>query len=165
LVPVHKQPGLKAGAFSPALLVPVATTGTNYLQTGIEGLLFLAVGAATGHRRCPWRRRRRKDGGARAAGQHRGGWEKLLWCLCQLGPERIRGTRGKISGLSGPTHFEPKSKTEIGARGCVWTALPCLSRSAGPCIRADHGWLFGSHWRCRYRTVYILLPAQRQRRP
>jgi hypothetical protein len=26
---VHKQPGLKAGAFSPALLVPVATTGTN----------------------------------------------------------------------------------------------------------------------------------------
>jgi hypothetical protein len=29
LVPVRKQPGLKAGAFSPALLVPVATTGTN----------------------------------------------------------------------------------------------------------------------------------------
>jgi hypothetical protein len=31
LVPVRKQPGLKAGAFSPALLVPVATTGTNGL--------------------------------------------------------------------------------------------------------------------------------------
>jgi hypothetical protein len=29
LVPIRKQPGLKAGAFSPALLVPVATTGTN----------------------------------------------------------------------------------------------------------------------------------------
>jgi hypothetical protein len=29
LVPVRKQPGLKAGAFSPALLVPVAITGTN----------------------------------------------------------------------------------------------------------------------------------------
>jgi hypothetical protein len=29
LVPVRKQPGLKAGAFSPALLVPVATTGIN----------------------------------------------------------------------------------------------------------------------------------------
>jgi hypothetical protein len=29
LVPVRKQPGLKAGAFSPAVLVPVATTGTN----------------------------------------------------------------------------------------------------------------------------------------
>jgi hypothetical protein len=29
LVPVRKQPGLKVGAFSPALLVPVATTGTN----------------------------------------------------------------------------------------------------------------------------------------
>jgi hypothetical protein len=31
LVPVRKQPGLKAGAFSPALLVPVATTGINGL--------------------------------------------------------------------------------------------------------------------------------------
>jgi hypothetical protein len=31
LVPVRKQPGLKAGAFSPALVVPVATTGTNGL--------------------------------------------------------------------------------------------------------------------------------------
>jgi hypothetical protein len=29
LVLVRKQPGLKAGAFSPALLVPVVTTGTN----------------------------------------------------------------------------------------------------------------------------------------
>jgi hypothetical protein len=29
LVPVRKQPGLKDEAFSPALLVPVATTGTN----------------------------------------------------------------------------------------------------------------------------------------
>jgi hypothetical protein len=29
LVPGRKKPGLKAGAFSPALLVPVATTGTN----------------------------------------------------------------------------------------------------------------------------------------
>jgi hypothetical protein len=29
LVPVHKQPGLKALAFSPALLVLVASTGTN----------------------------------------------------------------------------------------------------------------------------------------
>jgi hypothetical protein len=31
LVPIHKQPGLKAGAFNPALLVPVATTETNRL--------------------------------------------------------------------------------------------------------------------------------------
>jgi hypothetical protein len=31
LVLVRKQPGIKAGAFSPALLVPVATTGTNGL--------------------------------------------------------------------------------------------------------------------------------------
>jgi hypothetical protein len=31
LVPVRKKPGLKAGAFSPALLVPVATTETNGL--------------------------------------------------------------------------------------------------------------------------------------
>jgi hypothetical protein len=31
LVPVRKQPGLKTGAFSPALLVPVATTRTNGL--------------------------------------------------------------------------------------------------------------------------------------
>jgi hypothetical protein len=29
LVPVRKQPGLKASTFSPALLVPVAPTGTN----------------------------------------------------------------------------------------------------------------------------------------
>jgi hypothetical protein len=29
LVSVRKQSGLKAGTFSPALLVPVATTGTN----------------------------------------------------------------------------------------------------------------------------------------
>jgi hypothetical protein len=29
LVPVRKQPGLKAPTFSSALLVPVATTGTN----------------------------------------------------------------------------------------------------------------------------------------
>jgi hypothetical protein len=31
LVPVRKQPGLKAGASSPALLVPVAETGINGL--------------------------------------------------------------------------------------------------------------------------------------
>jgi hypothetical protein len=31
LVPVRKQLGLKAGAFNPALLVSVATTGTNGL--------------------------------------------------------------------------------------------------------------------------------------
>jgi hypothetical protein len=31
LVPVPKQPGLKAGAFSRALLVPVAATGINRL--------------------------------------------------------------------------------------------------------------------------------------
>jgi hypothetical protein len=31
LVLVRQQPGLKAGAFSPALLVPVATTGINGL--------------------------------------------------------------------------------------------------------------------------------------
>jgi hypothetical protein len=31
LIPVRKQPGLKAPAFSPALLVPVATTRTNGL--------------------------------------------------------------------------------------------------------------------------------------
>jgi hypothetical protein len=37
LVPVHKQPGLKAGAFSPALLIPVATTGTNGLyKSGLK---------------------------------------------------------------------------------------------------------------------------------
>jgi hypothetical protein len=29
LIPVRKQPGLKVGAFSPTLLVPVAITGTN----------------------------------------------------------------------------------------------------------------------------------------
>jgi hypothetical protein len=29
LVPIRKQSGLKAGAFSPALLVPVAITETN----------------------------------------------------------------------------------------------------------------------------------------
>jgi hypothetical protein len=29
LVPARKQPGLKAGAFSPAWLVPVAKTGIN----------------------------------------------------------------------------------------------------------------------------------------
>jgi hypothetical protein len=31
LVPVRKEPGLKAGAFSPALLVPVAAPGINGL--------------------------------------------------------------------------------------------------------------------------------------
>jgi hypothetical protein len=31
LVPARKQPGLKAGAFSPAWLVPVAETGINGL--------------------------------------------------------------------------------------------------------------------------------------
>jgi hypothetical protein len=31
LVPVPKQPGLKAGAFNRALLVPVAATGINGL--------------------------------------------------------------------------------------------------------------------------------------
>jgi hypothetical protein len=39
LVPVRKQPGLKAGAFSPALLVLVAITGTNGLyKPGLKAL-------------------------------------------------------------------------------------------------------------------------------
>jgi hypothetical protein len=37
LVPVPKQPGLKAGAFSRALLVPVAATGINGLyKSGLK---------------------------------------------------------------------------------------------------------------------------------
>jgi hypothetical protein len=43
LVSVHKQPGLKAGAFSPALLVPVATTGTNGLYKPGLKAFFLPV--------------------------------------------------------------------------------------------------------------------------
>jgi hypothetical protein len=39
LVPVRKQPGLKAGAFSPVLLVPVTTTETNGLyKPGLKAL-------------------------------------------------------------------------------------------------------------------------------
>jgi hypothetical protein len=44
LVPVRKQPGLKAGAFSPALLVPVATTGTNGLYKPGLKAFFPPVG-------------------------------------------------------------------------------------------------------------------------
>jgi hypothetical protein len=43
LVPVRKQPELKAGAFSPALLVPVATTETNGLYKPGLKAFFLPV--------------------------------------------------------------------------------------------------------------------------
>jgi hypothetical protein len=44
LVPVHKRPGLKAGAFSRALLVPVAETGINGLDKPGLKAFFPPVG-------------------------------------------------------------------------------------------------------------------------
>jgi hypothetical protein len=54
-------------------------------------------------------------------------------CLYQLGPGRTRGT----CALSEPTHFRPKSKAEMGARGRIRTALSVwvvpLGRVLYPC--------------------------------
>jgi hypothetical protein len=46
LVPVRKQSGLKAGAFSPTLLIPVATTETNGLYKPGLKAFFPPVGHA-----------------------------------------------------------------------------------------------------------------------
>jgi hypothetical protein len=55
LVPVRKQPGLKAGAFSPALLVPVvATTGTNGRYKPGPMAFFPPVRASTSLPRQDW---------------------------------------------------------------------------------------------------------------
>jgi hypothetical protein len=62
---------------------------------------------------------------------------KMAWCLCRLGSGRTRGTRGRTRGLSGSKHFGPKSETEMGACGCVRTALSVwiapLGRVLCPC--------------------------------
>jgi hypothetical protein len=42
LIPVRKQPGLKAGVFNPALLVPVVITGTNgFYKPGLKAFFTL----------------------------------------------------------------------------------------------------------------------------
>jgi hypothetical protein len=72
---VGKWPNrLRAGSEDSSLKAPYGGRRPRVVSGGrwMEGLLFLAVGAASGHRRCPWRRQRWKGGGARAAGQHRG---------------------------------------------------------------------------------------------
>jgi hypothetical protein len=84
---------------------------------------FLAVGTASGHRWWPWRCQRQKGGGARAAGQHMGGVGEMAWSLCRLGPGRTRGAHERTRGLSGPTHFGPKSEIGMGPRGRLRTAL------------------------------------------
>jgi hypothetical protein len=112
-----------------------------------EGL-FWAVGAASWHRRWPWRCWRGKGGGA---GQHRGEVGEMSWCLCRLGPGQTRGTHGRTRRLSEPAHFGPKSETEMGARG------RCLGCPVGPSAlsawtRSNTRWSNGSAcWRCPKR--------------
>jgi hypothetical protein len=114
--------GLGGQLSQPTLLWP-STGGLRRQRGAVEGgVSFWRSRKVSGRRRWAWRHQRRKGGGARSREtQGRGG--EMVWSLCRLGPGRTRRGRERTRGLSGPTHFEPKSETGMGAHGRLQTTL------------------------------------------
>jgi hypothetical protein len=89
----------------------------------MEGLVFWWLGQQVGTGGGRGGAGEGKEEGREGQGNTGEEWGKWLGYLCRLGPGRIRGTCGRTRRLSGPTHFGPKSKTEMGTRGYIRTTL------------------------------------------